>query len=457
MDEKASVLVIDDEKAVVDYLGLLLRDKGYAVEEASSGKHGLNKIVKEKYDLVIVDLMLDEYSGIDILKAACRQDNRPEVILITGHGSISSAVDAIKQGAFDFVTKPFDSKRMVITVQQALERKRLRDEVEALRKKVAQTTETGMIIGQSPEMRKLLDTAEMVARIDSTVLIQGESGTGKELIARAIHAKSERSKREFVPVNCGALPEALLESELFGYRKGAYTGAVHDRAGLFEEADGGTLFLDEIGDMPLPLQVKLLRVLQSGEVRRLGDNREKTVDVRIITANNRNLDMLVKEKKFREDLYYRLNVIPLTVPPLRERREDVPPLLISYLKVYCERFKRDIKGFSQDAIEFLIEYEWPGNVRELTNLVERIVALVSSSEISMGDISKFLHLGKRTDTMNGPTESLDLEAACKRAERETILKALEKHTKNQTQASEELGISRTSLWRKMKQLGINGG
>jgi DNA-binding NtrC family response regulator len=457
MDKKASVLVIDDEKAILNYLELLLRDNDCLVEKANSGEQALQKIAAGNYDLVIVDLMLDEYSGIDILKNACQQDDRPEVILMTGHGSIPSAVEAIKEGAFDYVTTPFDSKRMIITVRQALERKRLRNEVEVLRKKVSETNDAGTIIGQSFEMRKLLETAEMVAKIDSTVLMQGESGTGKELIARAIHSKSRRRGRQFVPVNCGALPEALLESELFGYKKGAFTGAVHDHMGLFEEAGGGTLFLDEIGDMPLSLQVKLLRVLQNGEVRRIGDNRAMVIDARVITATNRNLDLLVREGKFREDLFYRLNVIPLTVPPLRERKEDIPALLITYLKIYSERFKRDVKGFSQEAVEFLIGYEWPGNVRELTNLVERTVALVSSSEISMYDISKFLHLGKSTEPDDPGIKSLDLETACKHAERGTILKALKKHAQNQTLASRELGISRTSLWRKMKELGIIAG
>ena len=252
----------------------------------------------------------------------------------------------------------------------------------------------------------------MVAKIDSTVLIQGESGTGKELIARAIQQKSERRERQFIPVNCGALPEQLLESELFGYMKGAYTGAAHDKKGLFEEADGGTIFLDEIGDMPIPLQAKLLRVLQSGEVRRLGDNRARNLDFRVIAATNRDLNELVKEKEFREDLFYRLNVIPIVVPPLRERREDIPALLVHYLEVYKSKFKRDVKGFEQEAIEFLINYEWPGNVRELTNIVERTIALVTSEMITLADISRFLELGKRAFATQDDDHGHNLKAAC---------------------------------------------
>ena len=457
MRKKSSVLVIDNEKSVLEGLEHILEENGHLVEKAGSGHQGIMKVKSGQYDLIIVDLMLDHNSGSDILKEACRSDYRPEVILMTDQGSIASAVEAIKQGAFDYIQKPFDSKRMIITVEHALDRKYLRDEVKVLRRKVEETREAETVLGQSAGMRKLMDTVEMISKIDSTILIQGESGTGKELIARAIHSKSDRREGRFVPVNCGALPEQLLESELFGYKKGAYTGASADRTGLFEEARGGTIFLDEIGDMPLLLQVKLLRVLQSGEVRRLGDNSVKTVDVRVITATNRNLDLLVKRGSFREDLYYRLNVIPLLVPPLRERKEDIPALLIHYMEVYREKFKRDVKGFDEEAIEFLIGYDWPGNVRELTNLVERAVALVTSPVISKCDVSKMLHIGKGEEDKDRDGENLMLETACNRAQRDTILKALAKHGQNHTLASEELGISRTSLWRKMKQLGIETG
>jgi len=434
---------------------MLLKEKGYEVDEGESGEEGIKKVTTNRYDLILVDLMMEKYSGIDVLKVAKQQDYNPEVIIMTAYGSIISAVDAIKLGAFDYITKPFDSKRLAITIEQALERKSLKDEVDLLRKKIDEGLGFGQIIFRSFVMRKVMNTVEMVAQIDSTVLIQGESGTGKELIARAIHQKSSRRERAFIPVNCGALPENLLESELFGYVKGAFTGALHDRNGLFEEADGGTIFLDEIGDMPVSLQIKLLRVLQDGEVRKVGANESKMYDVRIITATNKDLEVLLKEGKFREDLFYRLNVIPLVLPSLRERPEDIPALLIYYLEIYKKKFKRAVEGFEQEAIEFLMNYDWPGNVRELTNLVERTLALTNSRMIKLADISKFIELGKNPFNNSAETAVLNLQEALQREERNCILKALTKNSWNQTLASKELGISRTSLWRKMKQLGIS--
>jgi len=454
MDNKPHILIIDDEYSIIVFLSILLKDKGYEVDKGESGEEGIKKIKTNRYDLILVDLMMEKYTGIDVLKVAKQQDYSPEVIIMTAYGSIVSAVDAIKLGAFDYITKPFDSKRLVITIKQALERKSLKDEVDLLRRKIDEGFGFGQIVFQSPVMRKVMNTVEMVAQIDSTVLIQGESGTGKELIARAIHQKSSRRERAFIPVNCGALPEHLLESELFGYVKGAFTGAQNDRNGLFEEADGGTIFLDEIGDMPVSLQIKLLRVLQDGEVRKVGANKSKIHDVRVITATNKDLEMLLKEGKFREDLFYRLNVIPLVIPPLRERPEDIPALLVHYLEIYKKKFKKAVEGFEQEAIEFLINYDWPGNVRELTNLVERTLALTNSRMIKLADISRFIELGKNPFNNSAETAALKLQEALQREERNCILKALSKNSWNQTLASKELGISRTSLWRKMKQLGI---
>jgi len=455
MGNKPHILIIDDERSIIDFLSMLLKEKGYEVDEGESGEEGIKKVTTNRYDLILVDLMMEKYSGIDVLKVAKQQDYNPEVIIMTAYGSIISAVDAIKLGAFDYITKPFDSKRLAITIEQALERKSLKDEVDLLRKKIDEGLGFGQIIFRSFVMRKVMNTVEMVAQIDSTVLIQGESGTGKELIARAIHQKSSRRERAFIPVNCGALPENLLESELFGYVKGAFTGALHDRNGLFEEADGGTIFLDEIGDMPVSLQIKLLRVLQDGEVRKVGANESKMYDVRIITATNKDLEVLLKEGKFREDLFYRLNVIPLVLPSLRERPEDIPALLIYYLEIYKKKFKRAVEGFEQEAIEFLMNYDWPGNVRELTNLVERTLALTNSRMIKLADISKFIEQEKNPFNNSAETAVLNLQEALQREERNCILKALTKNSWNQTLASKELGISRTSLWRKMKQLGIS--
>lgn len=456
MSKKLSVLVVDDQVSITKYLSSLLGMSGYSVDTANKRDEAIKKLAHGTFDLVIVDLKLGEDDGIDVLKSAREQYYNPEVILITGYGSIESAVEVIKLGAFDYVTKPFESKRMLLTVQQAMERKKLKHEVALLRLEVNKTFTPDCIVGQSPEMRKLMQTVEMIAKIDSTVLIEGESGTGKELIAKAIHSKSERRGKPFIPVNCGALPEALLESELFGYVKGAYTGAVHDKKGLFEEAEEGTILLDEIGDMPMPLQVKLLRVLQSGEIRKLGDSRVKILSLRVIALTNKKLESLVKAGTFREDLFYRLNVIPITVPPLRERREDIAALLIHYLEIFKQKFNRDIKGFEPEAVEFLINYDWPGNVRELANLIERTAALAISSMISLSDISRFLKLGKQTCSEQSDTGELELSSACERTEKEYILKSLVKNEWNQTLTAKNLGISRTSLWRKMKTLGIQG-
>ncbi len=427
MSNKLSVLVVDDQVAITKYLSSLLGMSGYSVDTANKRDEAIKKLAYGTFDLVIVDLKLGEDNGIDVLKSAREQYYNPEVILITGYGSIESAVEVIKLGAFDYVTKPFESKRMLLTVQQAMERKKLKHEVALLRLEVNKTFTSDCIVGQSPEMRKLMQTVEMIAKIDSTVLSEGVSGTGKELIAKAIHLKSERREKPFIPVNCGALPEALLESELFGYVKGAYTGAVHDKKGLFEEAEEGTILLDEIGDMPMLLQVKLLRVLQSGEVRKLGDSRVKILNSRVIALTNKKLESSVKAGTFREDLFYRLNVIPITVPPLRERKEDIAALLIHYLEIFKQKFNRDIKGFEPEAVEFLINYDWPGNVRELANLIERTAALAVSSMISLSDISRFLKLGKQTCSEQSDTVELELSSACERTEKEYILKSLVKN------------------------------
>jgi len=304
-------------------------------------------------------------------------------------------------------------------------------------------------------MKKVLELVELVSVTDSTVLIEGESGTGKELVARAIHFSGRRAKHPFIAVNCGALPEPLLESELFGHLKGSFTGAIRDKKGLFEEADGGTLLLDEIGDMPSPIQVKLLRVLQEGEIRRVGGNSNISVDVRIIASTNRKLSALVEEGEFREDLFYRLNVIPITIPPLRERREDIIPLINHFVEVYRAKLKKDVQGFSPEALEILLNHDWPGNIRELENVVERAMTLGSHTLISSSDLTKIFYLGEAPSKSTEPeSDDFNLHKAHEMLEREYILKALKKNDWNQSQAAKGLGIDRSSLWRKMKEYGI---
>ncbi|HEB31829.1 MAG TPA: sigma-54-dependent Fis family transcriptional regulator [Spirochaetes bacterium] len=457
MDKKDSIFVVDDDEAIVSFLTKLLEKNGYNVECSSSGDHAIKMLESNEYELVITDLLMDDFSGFDILRCTGKQDYAPEVIMITGHGSIHSAIEAIKQGAFDYITKPLEIKRMLLTVQQALERKRLKREISKLRDQIEGQEKGGIIIAVSKKMRKILEMVNMVSKIDSTVLIEGESGTGKELVARAIHYESAQSGNPFITVNCSALPEQLLESELFGHVKGAYTGAIKDKKGLFEEAEGGTILLDEIGDMPLQLQVKLLGVLQNREVRRVGSNITAPLNVRIIAATNRKLASLVKEGAFREDLYYRLNVIPIKIPPLRERKEDIESLLIHYLEIFKQKFKKDIKGFAPEALEILFEYDWPGNARELANFIERTVALGSSKTVTVSDVRNIFRLDGKQDQSQKVPDDLNLMDAVKRLEREYVLQSLKKNHWNQTRAARDLGVARASLWRKMQKHGLQAG
>lgn len=454
MPSKPRILVVDDDYWGRRFLKEILLQAEYEVEDAADGTEAIQKIRRQAYDLIITDFKMKELSGLDVLIKAKEQKYDPEILLTTAYGTIESAVEAIKLGAFDYLTKPIDSKRILITIEQALERKRLRGEVLELRKQVAEKFGYKNIVTVSPKMQKVLELGEVISKTDSTVLIQGESGTGKELIARAIHFGGLRADKPFIAVNCAALPEPLLESELFGHVKGAFTGAVRDKKGLFEESNEGTLLLDEVGDMPQSIQVKLLRVLQENKVRRVGSNVATSVDVRIIASTNRELIGLVKENKFREDLFYRLNVIPITIPPLRERKEDIGPLANHFMKVFSKKFKKKVQGFTPEAIKLLMSYEWSGNVRELENFVERIVALVPSETITASDITNVLQLDKQTETENRELKGLNLLGAYQEVEKEYIIKSLEKNNWNQIRAAEELGISRSSLWRKIKKYSI---
>ena len=454
MVNKPSILVIDDDEWVRKFFVRLFRTCNYEVMYVSSGLEGVEKIKKGAYFLVITDLKIEDYNGLDILKIAKAQSYDPEVLLITGYGTIASAIEAIKHGAFDYITKPLDPKRIMVTINQALERNRLKEEVQNLRHHVMDKYGQKNIIAVSLKMKKILELVDMVSRTDSTVLIDGESGTGKELIAKAIHFSGLRGKKPFIDANCAALPEPLLESELFGHVKGAFTGAVYDKKGLFEEADGGTILLDEIGDIPLSIQAKLLRVLQDHTLRRVGSNATINVDVRIIASTNRKLTVLIKDGLFREDLFYRLNVIPITIPPLRERKEDIHPLVNHFVEKYNRKLKKSLQGFSPGALEELMKREWPGNIRELENLVERTVALYYSPMITHADLTVLLHLGECLVDASSGFEDLNLARANDIVEREYVLKALEKNNWNQLQAARDLCISSSSLWRKIKKHSI---
>jgi len=378
----AFILLVDDQSSMRLTLTALLKSAGHTLAQSGTGADALDKISKNDFDVVITDLKLDSISGMEVLKAAKAQDPQTEVIMLTGYGSIESAVMAMKAGAIDYLTKPVDTEELKLALERAQERQQLKSEVARLRSVIAkeQKFDPGNIVASSPAMKAVLEMVARVAPTDATVLVQGESGTGKELIARAMHQNSKRKDGPFIPINCGALPENLLESELFGHVKGAFTGAHQNKKGLFEEADGGTLFLDEIGEMSPVTQVKLLRVLQDSEVRRVGANLGVKVDVRVVAATNQRLQERIKNNEFREDLYYRLQVIPIFLPPLRERKEEILPLVNHYLASIAQKMNKAVKGLSPDCERALLDYSWPGNIRELINAVERAVILCRENE-----------------------------------------------------------------------------
>lgn len=448
----AKILVVDDEAGMRKSVGIILRRARYVVTEAPGGREAADHLGTDVFDLVITDLKMEPLSGLDLLRLVKQLSPDVEVILMTAFGTVESAVEAMKLGAFDFITKPFQPEEILLRVRNALEKRRLKEEVDVLRAEVKSVFGFEGIVGQSEAIRQVLAILPRVAQTDSTVLITGESGTGKELIARAIHAASRRPQKPFVSVSCAAFPEQLLENELFGHIKGAFTGALAARRGLLEEAHGGTFFLDEIGEAPLPVQVKLLRVLEDRSIRRLGDNRSIPVDVRIVAATNRDLQSAVKEKFFREDLFYRLNVIRIHLPPLRERMEDVPILSRHFLALHRKRLHREIGGFSPAALKALCDYYFPGNVRELSNVVEQAVALAAGPMVERHDLpEKLLQPPSQAGSPGSPAHRPKSLAD---AERELILERLHARGGNLGLAAQDLGISRTTLWRRMKDYQI---
>jgi DNA-binding NtrC family response regulator len=447
------ILVVDDEETIRGMLRDLLTANGHEVDEAVDVRSAVQMLRGHEYEVVLTDLMLPDGDGLEVLRVARTRPYDPEVLVITAYGTIDSAVEAVRAGAFDYLTKPLATQKLLLTVERAVERRVLRAEVSSLRREVEERYAQKNLMAASPAMRRVLELIGVVAATDSAILIQGESGTGKELVARAIHYSGARASRHFIAVNCAALPEALLESELFGYVKGAFTGAATDRKGLFEESDGGTLLLDEIGDMPLLLQGKLLRVLQEGEIRRVGSAAVRRVDVRILASTNHNLRDLIRDGSFREDLFYRLNVIPLVIPPLRERPEDIIPLCRHFLTLHAGKLGRQPQTLTPDALQVALQHDWPGNIRELENVIERAVTLSSSPEISAEEFRRILSLGHpaprpvfASAAVNGRT--------LQGAEKETIMRALRESGGNRTRAATALGMGRNTLWRKMKRYDI---
>ena len=454
------ILVVDDQRNMRATTGLLLRAEGYEVLEGSNAEEALSVLSREPIDLLLTDLRMEPVSGLELLKRALEVSPKTQVMVMTAFGSIESAVEAMRLGAFDYVTKPFKEGELVYRVQRAIERAKLLSAVDLFAGEFNRRHGLVALVGRSAAMRELTNRILRVAPSDATVLIQGESGTGKELVARAVHAHSRRKERPFVPVNCAAISEGLLESELFGHAKGAFTGAVRARRGLFEEADGGTLFIDEVTETSPAFQSKLLRVLQDGEVRRVGESSSIKVEVRTVAATNRNLEVEVAEKRFRQDLFYRLNVVSLRVPPLRERMEDLPLLAEHFLERANARSSRK-RRLAPSAVEHLSNYDFPGNVRELENLVEQAIALSEADELFPEDFP-FRRAGTAFPVQSpgsdfsggGPFTGSTLADAVLDAERKAIVIALDRHPKDLGRVAEELAVSPTTLWRKMKRLGL---
>ena len=454
MARKPRILLVENDESARVSLALLLKREGYQADLAASGEEAVTLIrAGEPYDLVVTDLIMGRVGGLEVLQAVKEARRESEVILLTGFGSVESAVEAMKRGAYEYLTKPYDPEELSLTVGKALERRQLKREVKQLRAQVKATYRFGNIVGRSARLTQVQELVEAAAPTDATILVQGESGTGKELIARAVHANSHRADGSFVAINCGALPESLLESELFGHVKGAFTGAQFNKPGLFEEAEGGTIFLDEVGETTPATQVKLLRVLQEQEIRRVGDTKTITVNARVVAATNTDLLELVREGKFREDLYYRLNVITIDVPPLRDRIEDLPLLVAHFLAKYGAKTGRGAKELSPQATALLERYPWPGNIRELENTIERALILTKEPVIGPADLPPAVRAGHETRRLATSLEpgAMTLEDL----ERAYIVATLERLAGNQAATAQALGISRTTLWRKLKAYGLS--
>ncbi|OEU66197.1 MAG: histidine kinase [Desulfovibrio sp. S3730MH75] len=453
-----SLLVIDDEPNMRHMLTALLKRHGYAVFEAGDGRRGLQLLQEQLFDFVLCDVRMPEMDGLAFLQKAKEFSPLATIIMMSAYGMIEDAVQAMKLGAYDYIAKPFKEDEILLVLQKAEERSKLIEENKSLKKKIAQATALkgfGSMVGKSQAMLGIFALATKVAPYNTTVLVTGESGTGKELVARGVHQLSHRKDGPFIAVNCGAIPENLLESELFGYVKGSFTGAVHDKPGLFEEAAAGTLFLDEIGEMPLAMQVKLLRVLQEHEIRRIGSSQNRSVDVRIIAATARNLGQMVTEKRFREDLFYRLNVVNICLPPLRGRRDDLLPLCGHFTRKMNDRLGKQVMDISPKAMELIMRYDWPGNVRELENVIERAVILAENTTIlpenlpeSFGSISK----NRRINDFLG---TYSLKKAKVIMEEKLIARAMEASGGNKSKASKMLEVSYPSLLSKLKQYNLH--
>ncbi len=452
------ILIVDDEASMRKMLDILLTQEGYEVQTAPNAEAAMDALNLHPFDLVLSDIRMPGLSGIDLLRRLKAEDSQTEVVLMTAYASTESAIEAIKLGAFDYVTKPFQVDELVNIVRHALEKKALKEENVLLRVELSQQERFGEIVGGNPKMRQVYALIERIAPATSSVLIQGESGTGKELVAKAIHQRSLRNRHPFVAINCGGLPETLLESELFGHAKGAFTGAIATKKGLFDTASGGTLFLDEIGETSPAMQVKLLRALQEKRIRPVGGNEEHPVDARVLAATNQDLQRMVQEKRFREDLYYRVNVISIVMPPLRERREDIPLLVRFFTEKYARLWGKEVPALTQEAMRALEKYAWPGNVRELENVIERAMALAQGPRIERRDLPDEVRGFQSPSDTGGidiPESGFLLDDVVERIRAGYVQKALELEGGVMVKAARRLGITFRSMRYLVKKYGLN--
>ncbi len=453
--EKSRILIVDDEPGMREFLEIMLEKEGYTVETTADGRKAIEKIESKPFDLAIVDIQMPVMNGIEVLKRINEKKTDTTAIMITAFASHETAIEAMKLGAYDYITKPFKIDEIKLVIRKALEKRRLERENSRLRKELETKYGLGNIIGRSQTILKVFDLIKRVSELKVNILVTGESGTGKELVARAIHYTGIRQQGPFVPVNCGAIPETLMESELFGYRRGAFTGATRDKKGLFEEADGGTIFLDEIADLPIHLQVKLLRVLEDKTVRPLGSTEPVPIDVRVIAATNKNLEEEVTRGRFREDLFYRLNVIKIVLPPLRERREDISPLALHFIDKYSREMEKDIRGISPKALEVLESYHYPGNVRELENIIARCVALETSNVIRRETLPQPVGEVNSIDIESSLSSTASLDSLLNDIEKKMIEKSLRSTDGNKTEAAKLLGITLRSLRYRLAKHGLS--
>jgi len=449
------ILIVDDEESFRHMLSVILIKEGYEVETSSNGEEGLQKAAASTYDQILCDIRMPHMDGLAFLREIKKTEIEATIIVMSAYGTADIAIEAMKLGAYDYISKPFKPDEIILTLRKAEEREQLRRENQLLRQEVAREYSFENIVSKNEKMQKLFDVIKKVSHYKSTVLITGESGTGKELVARALHYNSNRSQNPFIAVNCGAIPENLLESELFGHAKGAFTDAIRTKKGLFEEADAGTLFLDEIGELPGQLQVKLLRVLQDGEIRRVGETKPIQIDVRIVAATVKDLPKEVNEGRFREDLFYRLNVLPLHIPPLRERKEDIPLLIQHFIGKYNQAMNKNVKDIDHRAMETLMNYKWYGNVRELENTIERAIVLSEKNNIEPENLPTEIQSFKEEFQLETlPEEEYSIKKASKSLELNLIRKALKKTKGNHTHAARLLEISHRALLYKIKDYEI---